>query len=448
MVIWDFINSTVNKYMPNDEARANIALFVIKLGKNAANYAVHEGVKGIPGDISGFLNMLSETQKFYDYTSLFGNQAGDPITHIKYRVEEDLVLRKHKTTIMDEKSIYPFPINNGTVEISRTLREVPPSDYLFQIKLFSLLSKAKEKRFESSDFESGGYKWKLCLYPHGYEKEKGKGHISLYLAISEADPYPLGWEVNVKFELFVYYRIRDKYLTLQSLRHFHEFKREFGFAKLLSLDTFKDASNGYLIDDSCVFGAEVYVIKSTSKGECLSLKEETYDNSYSWEIKKFSEIKEERLFSEPFTIGKHKWKIVVYPKGHGSGKGNSLSVFLWLDNCGSLPTKRLGNWFVTIFLLKLACSRRLEFPRNYSITGDFWFCDLSEGWGLFDLISLHDLHDKPKGFVFLDSLVVEVQIHVMSDVKEFSSKMPALETRDVEEGPISKWHGSLSKLET
>ena len=134
-------------------------------------------------------------------------------------------------------------------EISRTLREVPPGDYLFQIKSFSLLSKVEEKRFESSDFESGGYKWwveihilsshlwevfllfkiqdkfshcvlclvcrKLCLYPNGYEKENGKGHISLYLAISEADTLPLGWEVNVKFDLFVYDHIRDKYLTIQ-----------------------------------------------------------------------------------------------------------------------------------------------------------------------------------------------------------------------------------------
>ena len=32
-------------------------------------------------------------------------------------------------------------------------------------------------------------------------------------------------------------------------------------------------------------------------------------------------------------------KINVYPKGQGSGKGKSLSVFLYLDNCGSLPTK-------------------------------------------------------------------------------------------------------------
>ncbi|CAK9150089.1 unnamed protein product [Ilex paraguariensis] len=63
-------------------------------------------------------------------------------------------------------------------------------------------------------------------------------------------------------------------------------------------------------------------------------------------------------------------------------------------------------------------------------TGYHWFYEPSKGWG-FHLISLPDLHDKSKGFVVLDSLVVEVQIHVMSNAKEFSSKLPALETRDV-----------------
>ncbi|CAK9185119.1 unnamed protein product [Ilex paraguariensis] len=273
---------------------------------------------------------------------------------------------------MGETSVHPFPNNDGAIEISRTLREVPPGDYLFQIKSFSLLSKAEEKRFDSSDFESGGYKWKLCLYPTGYEKENGKGHISLYLAISEADTLPLGWEVNVEFKLFVYDHIRDKYLTLQNadgrLRHFHRFKTEFGFAKLLSLDTFKDASNGYLIDDSCVFGAEVYVIKSTGRGECLSLKEETYFNSYAWEIKKISERKEKRLFSEPFTIGKHKWKILVYPEGHGSGKGKSLSVFLCLDNCGSLPTK------VKLYVEFSVLVKDQLNGNHCEMKGGYWFC--------------------------------------------------------------------------
>ncbi|CAK9152274.1 unnamed protein product [Ilex paraguariensis] len=199
-----------------------------------------------------------------------------------------------------------------------------------------------------------------------------------------------------------------------SVKHFHRFKTEFGFAKLLSLDTFNEASNGYLIDDSCMFGAEVYVIKSTGRGECLSLKEETSDNSYIWEIKNFSEVKDhDQLFSEPFTIGKQKWKILVYPKGNGSEEGKSLSVFLNLADCESLPTKRKLFAEFSLWVKDRVNGKHSE------IKGGSWFCDLHKSSG-FDAISLTDVHDTTKGFTVLDSLVVEVQIHVMSDVKEFA----------------------------
>jgi uncharacterized protein YlaN (UPF0358 family) len=42
-------------------------------------------------------------------------------------------------------------------------------------------------------------------------------HISLYLEILDTEKYPLGWEVNASFKLFVYDQKRDKFLTNQGL---------------------------------------------------------------------------------------------------------------------------------------------------------------------------------------------------------------------------------------
>ena len=56
-----------------------------------------------------------------------------------------------------------------------------------------------------------------------------------------------------------------------SLKLFHEMKRSWDSAWLLPLKTFKDSSNGYPIDDSCVFRAEILVIIPTSNWEYLSL---------------------------------------------------------------------------------------------------------------------------------------------------------------------------------
>ncbi|KAG5596719.1 hypothetical protein H5410_037951 [Solanum commersonii] len=39
-------------------------------------------------------------------------------------------------------------------------------------------------KFESNEFEAGGHKWKMIVYPDGNTHENGSGHISVYLAIS------------------------------------------------------------------------------------------------------------------------------------------------------------------------------------------------------------------------------------------------------------------------
>ncbi|KAA3486081.1 BTB/POZ and MATH domain-containing protein 3 isoform X2 [Gossypium australe] len=56
-----------------------------------------------------------------------------------------------------------------------------------------------------------------------------------------------------------------------SIRRFHQSKTEWGVSRLLSLDISDNVSMGYLVDDSCIFGAEIFVIKHSGKMECLSM---------------------------------------------------------------------------------------------------------------------------------------------------------------------------------
>ena len=57
--------------------------------------------------------------------------------------------------------------------------------------------------------------------------------------------------------------------------------------KVIPLKTFKDASNGYLVDDTCVFGVEVFDGKQRSmdKGECLQLIKDSITNEYQWIVR-------------------------------------------------------------------------------------------------------------------------------------------------------------------
>ncbi|KAM7473745.1 hypothetical protein LguiB_020988 [Lonicera macranthoides] len=111
-------------------------------------------------------------------------------------------------------------------------------------------------------------------------------------------------------------------------------KTEWGFDELLPLDLFKNTSNGYLLEDSCVFGAEVLVIQYGGLGQCLEMKKLTTDfNSYTWKIGKISSIKELLLESEKFKIGGLQWMLEV------TCKGKSFSLFLKVADYSKLPPK-------------------------------------------------------------------------------------------------------------
>ena len=64
-----------------------------------------------------------------------------------------------------------------------------------------------------------------------------------------------------------------------TIRKFHDMKTEWGFAKNFPLDTFNDVSHGYLVNDCCVFGVEVFVHKRSNKRECVSVKDLDKPNS-------------------------------------------------------------------------------------------------------------------------------------------------------------------------
>lgn len=191
---------------------------------------------------------------------------------------------------------------------------------------------------------------RMVLYPNGNTKMGGKDCISLYLAIEETS-LPHRWEVNAELKLFVFDKKENNYLALRciyiaflfwllltnialvqlfmnciwninfadskdgGIKRFHEMKKSMGFTTFLPLRTFCDKNNGYLSNDSCVFGAEVFVIEPSGKYECLSmvkLKEPDDHATFTWILEKFSTLNEEYYYSKPFTVRGRKW-CVIFP---------------------------------------------------------------------------------------------------------------------------------------
>lgn len=61
---------------------------------------------------------------------------------------------------------------------------------------------------------------------------------------------------------------------------FHKMKMEWGFIELLSHDTLRDASNGFLVDDRSIFGVEVFGVRP-GEGESLSFVKEPANGLYT-----------------------------------------------------------------------------------------------------------------------------------------------------------------------
>ncbi|XP_061369398.1 MATH domain and coiled-coil domain-containing protein At3g58250-like [Gastrolobium bilobum] len=212
-------------------------------------------------------------------------------------------------------------------------RKAPPSHYSLKIESFSLLSKASIDNFDSEEFEAGGYKWALSIYPGVNIEGDGENHVSIYLVLMDSNSLPLGWEVNAIVNFFVYNFLNDEYVTSQdaTVKRFYVLKTEWGIQKFIDLDTFKDPSNGYLIDDTCAFGVEVFVVKTMNKGDCLSMISEPITHFHSWKFNNFSTAGSDMYESESFVWGDYKWMLEFYPNGLDEGEGNSISLYLVLD---------------------------------------------------------------------------------------------------------------------
>ncbi|KAK9006683.1 hypothetical protein V6N11_019017 [Hibiscus sabdariffa] len=299
------------------------------------------------------------------------------------------------------------------------MRSHPPSHYLFKIESFSLLAEAKVENFKSDTFEAGGHQWRLVLYPNGNEKSNGSGHISLYLeiVIQETGDFSLDWEVNVDFKLFVFDQIRDQYLAIKDMeepvRRFYGMKKEWGFSQLLSQETFKNGENGYLVEDCCIFGAELLIIEPPPELGQLSMVKNPSGGKITWKIENFSSLHQNFCYSPVQSVGDINWYLLVYPKGHLQGEGTHLSLFLELAEPDKLPPNR--ELYVKYDLRLRDQIKSNHFESETPI--EKCFDRSTPSWGYPKFVRLKYLNDFSKGYMVKDSLIVEAKLLVISTVK-------------------------------
>ncbi|CAA2999390.1 probable inactive serine threonine- kinase fnkC [Olea europaea subsp. europaea] len=292
-------------------------------------------------------------------------------------------------------------------EVTLETRNFSPAHLLFKIESFSLLSENGIDKIESSEFESNdNYKWKLIIYPNGRNTVDGANHVSAYLAVENVSNLEAGWEFNAVVSIFLFNHKLDKYVFKKGQRRFHIINLEWGFSKFIKKETLMDPRNGYLVNDTCVFGAEVFVVKNKRIRECLSILKATNSYKHELEVSKFSELENE-WYSEEFNAGDHKWKVSVYPKAKGNGAQPGIQASIFLHKVGFSSGKKIKAHFSICMKNKYgkASSKRLA---------NHWFSASSSSYGWPSCILVADIIDPYKGFSVEDHCIIEVEISIQA----------------------------------
>ncbi|GAB4838749.1 hypothetical protein Ancab_028292 [Ancistrocladus abbreviatus] len=320
-----------------------------------------------------------------------------------------------ESTVGENSSTYTFEIANPVV---RSIRDKEPSDLKFEIESFQALLNSTARmrsteRIESSEFTSGGYSWVMIIYLNGNTKDNGTGHVSFYLRLVEK---PTGRNsVNASFKFFILDKQRETYITIHDgkERKFDAGHLEWGISQALPIATFIDASNGLLVNDSCTFGAEVYVIKNTPTLVRLSLMQKTTLRSHPWVVDYFPLLNKE-TYSSIFPIEGRHWKLCLYPKGNLRGKDKYLSLYLYLVDATDLTD---GRKLYADFVLSI--KDQLNDSDHEKSVG-FWFDSGKDHEGFDDFLPLTELNNPLKGYKANGTVIIATTINEMFLVTQVS----------------------------
>ncbi|GAB4852779.1 hypothetical protein Ancab_016985 [Ancistrocladus abbreviatus] len=293
--------------------------------------------------------------------------------------------------------------------IIRAARATEPMHLTFEVQAYQELVELYDKAggyksIISTQFSTGHHSWALVIYPKGKDVHD---HISLYVKL--LDKIRGGKCVHASFKFFVLNNETEKYITIQDARtrSFNAGHREWGISEAISAKDFFDKSNGLLINDSCTFGVEVYVVDQTLiKTSRLSMMEEQTSRSYTWPIYDLSTIRPS-LFSPQFKIEDRSWKLEMYPRGHLTGQGKYLSLYFYLINRTDLVG---GKKLYVDVQLKL--KDQLGDGYHEKNVG-FWFDSEKDHGGPHDFLELAELNNPTKGYRLDDRVMIEAAINGM-----------------------------------
>ncbi|GLJ35681.1 hypothetical protein SUGI_0717020 [Cryptomeria japonica] len=134
--------------------------------------------------------------------------------------------------------------------------------------------------------------------------------------------------------------------------------------------------------------------------------EELPASRFTWTINNFSRLNVKTHYSDIFTIGGFKWRLLIYPKGNNV---DQLSVYLGVADADTLPngwSRRAKFILAVINQINSKFSIRKETQHDFN--------SQETDWGFKSFIALRETHDPSMGYLVNDTLIVEADVVVQN----------------------------------
>ncbi|CAH9124023.1 unnamed protein product [Cuscuta epithymum] len=129
------------------------------------------------------------------------------------------------------------------------------SKFTWRVENFSRLDGST---LSSVMFMVNDYRWKLCLNPKGNSKKQ----LNLYLLMVDSCRLPTNSSIETKYSLALINQIDNNKTIKKEREQGYKFSQgnNFGCSSFIPLKRFLHKSEGYLVDDMCLFEVELSVV--------------------------------------------------------------------------------------------------------------------------------------------------------------------------------------------
>ncbi|KAJ9559114.1 hypothetical protein OSB04_013728 [Centaurea solstitialis] len=132
--------------------------------------------------------------------------------------------------------------------------------------------------------------------------------------------------------------------------------------------------------------------------------DETQASRFTWAIENFSRQNSKKLYSDIFTVGGYKWRVLVFPKGN-----NVEHLSMYLDVADS-TTLQYGWSRYAQFSLAVVNQIHNKFTVRKDTQHQFH--GRESDWGFTSFMPLGELYDPSKGYLVNDTCIIEAEVLV------------------------------------